>query len=77
MKKVKLAEAKSKSYAKTATDRETEALISDSYKDYLWGSLQVDAEFYLLDNQKSQVETEIDVLRSLLSFHKEQINRTT
>ena len=77
IKKVTLNLSKSGSEAKTAAGKEQEAYSSEEYKKYLWKAFEVDVEFYQLDAQKNKVEIELDCMRSLLSFEKGQINRTT
>ena len=75
-KKVVLNLEKTKSDKKSNADRETEAYASESYKKYLWSAFTVDCEYFSLDGQKSLLERRLDSLRSLLSFNKNQINRT-
>lgn len=76
MKKVSLGIAKSASEAKSESAREREAYASPEYKDYLMKAFRVDCEFYELDANKSKIEKELDAMRSLLSFERDQINRT-
>lgn len=76
MKKVVLNTAKSASDAKTAAEREQEAYTSEEYKKYLWKAFEVDGKFFELDGKKSLFEKELDSMRSLLSFEKNQIDRT-
>jgi hypothetical protein len=76
MKQVTLNMEKSKSEAKTVAAREEVAYRSEAYKQYLYKVFEVDCEYYRLDGQKGLYEKELEAMRSLLSFQKNQISRT-
>jgi len=74
-KKVILALEKEK-FEGSEASRERQALSSPGYKKYLLEAFKIDKEYYILDGRKNALERKLDALRTLLSFEKDQLNRT-
>jgi len=56
--------------------RERMALSSQGYKDYLVKAFELDKAYYILEGRKNALERKLDALRTLLSFEKNQLERT-
>ena len=56
--------------------RNTQAEASKAYADALWELAKAQGLSYQVQSSKDLLESRLDVLRTKLSFHKSQINKT-
>lgn len=73
LKKVILAKLKSK-YSGSNPVQENMALQDPEWGQFLEDRMDILADYYTEDYKKNARENVVDVLRSLLSFHKQRIN---
>ncbi len=65
-----------KKYSGSDANRNMEAESSKAYSDALWELAKAQGLSYQAQAQKDLLEAKLDSLRTKLSFHKSQINRT-